>query len=37
MASEQPQTEATCEFCKRQYVLSAREVNELVSRLDARA
>jgi molecular chaperone Hsp33 len=36
MASEQPQTEATCEFCKRQYVLSAREVNELVSRLDAR-
>jgi molecular chaperone Hsp33 len=37
MASEQPQTEATCEFCKRQYVLSAREVSELVSRLDARA
>jgi len=37
MASEQPQTEATCEFCKRQYVLSASEVNELVQRLDARA
>jgi molecular chaperone Hsp33 len=36
MASEQPQTEATCEFCKRQYVLSASEVNELVLRLDAR-
>lgn len=36
MASEQPQTEATCEFCKRQYVLSASEVTELVSRLDAR-
>ncbi len=36
MASEQPQTEATCEFCKRQYVLSSSEVTELVSRLDAR-
>lgn len=36
MASEQPQTEATCEFCKRQYVLTASEVTELVSRLDAR-
>jgi len=37
MASEQPQTEATCEFCKRRYVLSAREVNDLASRLDAHA
>ncbi len=37
MASEQPQTEATCEFCKRQYVLSAREVNALALRLDAHA
>ena len=36
IASEQPHTEATCEFCKRQYVLSSREVNALVSRLDAR-
>lgn len=34
MASEQPQTEATCEFCKRQYVLSASEVSDLVARLD---
>ena len=33
---ERPVTEATCEFCKRQYVLSASEVTELVSRLDAR-
>jgi molecular chaperone Hsp33 len=36
MANEQPQTEATCEFCKRRYVLSASEVNALASRLDAR-
>jgi molecular chaperone Hsp33 len=36
MASEQPQTEATCGFCKRQYVLSASEVTELAARLDAR-
>lgn len=36
MASEQPQTEATCEFCKRSYVLSASEVTELAARLDAR-
>ncbi len=35
MATEQPQTEATCEFCKRQYVLSSSEVNDLVARLDA--
>lgn len=35
IANEQPHTEATCEFCKRQYVLSAREVNDLVARLDA--
>ncbi len=32
MASEQPQTEATCEFCKRQYILSSREVNDLARR-----
>ncbi len=36
MASEQPQTEAICEFCKRQFVLSASEVHDLASRLDAR-
>src|SRR5450631_949369 len=36
IASEQPHTEATCEFCKRRYVLSASEVTALVSRLDAR-
>jgi molecular chaperone Hsp33 len=35
MASEQPQTEATCEFCKRRYVLSANEVTQLAARLDA--
>ena len=34
MATEQPQTEAICEFCKRQYVLSASEVNDLAARLD---
>lgn len=36
MASEQPHTEATCEFCKRQYVLSSSEVNDLAARLDVR-
>lgn len=35
MASEQPQTEAVCEFCKRQYVLTANDVHGLVARLDA--
>jgi molecular chaperone Hsp33 len=35
IANEQPQTEATCEFCKRQFVLSAGEVADLVARLDA--
>ncbi|GAC1548614.1 MAG: redox-regulated molecular chaperone HslO [Candidatus Velthaea sp.] len=34
MASEQPSTEATCDFCKRQYVLSATDVEKLVARLD---
>ena len=37
MADEQPHTEATCEFCKRRYVLSASEVTELAARLDAHA
>ncbi|MFN2460745.1 MAG: Hsp33 family molecular chaperone HslO [Candidatus Velthaea sp.] len=34
IVTEQPQTEATCEFCKRRYVLSAGEVNDLIARLD---
>jgi molecular chaperone Hsp33 len=34
IAGEQPDTEATCEFCKRRYVLSASDVGALVSRLD---
>ncbi len=33
MAAERPQTEATCEFCKRVYVLTSNEVSELVDRL----
>ncbi|MDQ6826066.1 MAG: Hsp33 family molecular chaperone HslO [Candidatus Eremiobacteraeota bacterium] len=33
MASERPQTEATCEFCKQVYVLSSAEVSQLVERL----
>ena len=34
IATEQPHTEATCEFCKKTYVLSAREVGALVQRLE---
>ena len=34
IASEQPKTEATCEFCKHVYVLSADEVGQLVARFD---
>ena len=33
IASEQPTTEATCEFCRKIYVLSANDVNDLVARL----
>lgn len=33
MAAERPQTEATCEFCKKTYVLSATEIEKLVARL----
>ena len=33
MADEQPQTEATCDFCKRRYVLTSDEVRDLVARL----
>jgi molecular chaperone Hsp33 len=36
LAEEQPQTEATCEFCKRRYVLTADEVSGLIERLEAR-
>jgi molecular chaperone Hsp33 len=31
---EQPQTEATCDFCKRRYVLSSEDVEGLLERLD---
>jgi molecular chaperone Hsp33 len=34
IAGEQPNTEATCEFCKRRYVLSSSDVGNLVARLD---
>jgi molecular chaperone Hsp33 len=34
MASEQPETEATCDFCKRRYVLTSAEVEQLVAKLD---
>jgi len=34
IAGEQPNTEATCEFCKRRYVLSSSDVGALVARLD---
>ncbi|GAC1359207.1 MAG: Hsp33 family molecular chaperone HslO [Vulcanimicrobiaceae bacterium] len=34
IASEQPETAATCEFCKRTYTLSSRDVSDLVQRLD---
>ena len=34
IAQEQPQTEATCEFCKRSYVLSSDEVRELAARVE---
>ena len=33
IASEQPQTEATCEFCKHTWVLSSAEVTELAARV----
>lgn len=34
MAGERPQTEATCEFCKKIYVLTSEELSGLVSRLE---
>ncbi|MBV8726202.1 MAG: Hsp33 family molecular chaperone HslO [Candidatus Eremiobacteraeota bacterium] len=33
MAAERPQTEATCEFCKKTYVLSSHEIEMLIERL----
>jgi molecular chaperone Hsp33 len=33
LSSEQPETEATCEFCKRRYVLTTSDVERLLSRL----
>jgi molecular chaperone Hsp33 len=33
MAREQPETEATCDFCKRRYVLSSSDVEQLVAKL----
>lgn len=34
IASEQPETSATCEFCKTTYTLSSRDVSNLVQRLE---
>ncbi len=34
IAREQPETEATCDFCKRRYVLTAADVEGLLARLD---
>lgn len=34
IANEQPETEATCDFCKRRYVLSSAEVVGLLAKLD---
>ncbi len=34
--TEQPQTEAVCEFCKTAYVLTGDEVRSLITRLEAR-
>jgi molecular chaperone Hsp33 len=33
MAHERPETEATCEFCKKMYVFTSGEVNDLAERL----
>jgi len=34
LATERAETEATCDFCKRRYVLTAGDVRELATRLD---
>jgi molecular chaperone Hsp33 len=36
IATEQPQTEAVCEFCKTAYVLTRDEVHGLIDQLEAR-
>jgi molecular chaperone Hsp33 len=35
LAREREETEATCDFCRRRYVLSAGDVQELAARFDA--
>jgi molecular chaperone Hsp33 len=35
IAKEQPETEATCDFCKKRYVLSSADVEGLLARLDS--
>jgi molecular chaperone Hsp33 len=37
IATEQPQTEAVCEFCKTAYVLTRDEVHGLIDQLEARS
>jgi molecular chaperone Hsp33 len=34
LSKEQPETEATCEFCKRRYLLTNADVERLLARLD---
>ena len=34
LAGEQPETEATCAFCKKRYVLTAADVERLVAKLE---
>jgi molecular chaperone Hsp33 len=34
ISKEQPETEATCDFCKRRYVLTTTDVERLLARLD---
>lgn len=34
LAKERPETEATCDFCKRRYVLTSGDVRDLAARLD---
>jgi molecular chaperone Hsp33 len=37
MARERPETEATCEFCRRRYVLTSADVERLAAQLDGAA
>ncbi|MEO6913088.1 MAG: Hsp33 family molecular chaperone HslO, partial [Candidatus Baltobacteraceae bacterium] len=34
MVGERPETEATCEFCKKIYVLTSDELSGLITRLE---